>query len=294
MVPPFGSRSDAHRGMPDHGFTNACRLALQRAREEAERLQQPYVDAGHILLAVLAERDGEAGRILTALGLKLSLVRSELEALASREPASKLHGPDLPYTSRAKSVLERAMRETRELEDDAVDSVHLLLGVIGESRSAASQLLRRLGATLEDARAAHRAGASGAADLRIRLDDSSEALIYQQIVEQIKEAVATGRIRPGERLPTVRRLADELDIAPGTVARAYSELETSGVVVTDGARGTFVALAGRRPGDAERPAVSVRELLRPVIVAAFHLGASADELRSGLEQAMKDIFPDAT
>jgi DNA-binding transcriptional regulator YhcF (GntR family) len=291
-------RSDAPRSRRTsrlvNAFTDACRQALQKAREEARRLGQPYVGTEHIVLAVLAERDGAPARVLTALGLRISFVRSEMERLASEQGrTSKLPGPDLPYTSRAKAVLERAMREAADLGEPAVDSVHLLLGVLADSRSAAMQLLKRLGATLEDARAAHRSGAGAGSRLRLQLDDRSETLIYQQITDQIKEAVATGRLRPGDRLPTVRQLADELEIAPGTVARAYGELETAGVVVTDGARGTFVALAGRRADGAERPVVSVRELLRPVVVAAFHLGASADELRAALEQAMMDIFPDA-
>jgi GntR family transcriptional regulator len=87
-------------------------------------------------------------------------------------------------------------------------------------------------------------------------------------------------------------LADELDIAPGTVARAYAELERLGVVVTEGARGTRVA--PRKPStmsQVERPETLIG-LLRPVAVAAFHLGASAQDLRAALEAAMKDIFGD--
>jgi len=103
-------------------------------------------------------------------------------------------------------------------------------------------------------------------------------------------AVATGQLRPGDRLPTVRQLADDLDIAPGTVARAYGELERLGILVTEGARGTRVA-EQQKPlvPDAERPNTLVG-LLRPVAVAAFHLGASADELRAALDEAMKGIY----
>ncbi len=107
---------------------------------------------------------------------------------------------------------------------------------------------------------------------------------------QVQEAVATGRLQPGERLPPVRRLADQLDIAPGTVARAYGELERLGMVVTEGARGTRVAERKQNPlPEAERPDTLVG-LLRPVAVAAFHLGATAAELRTALEEAMRDIF----
>ena len=69
----------------------------------------------------------------------------------------------------------------------------------------------------------------------------STASIYEQIVERIREAVATGALKSGQKLQPVRRLADELDIAPGTVARAYVELERLGIIMTEGARGTRVA-----------------------------------------------------
>ncbi|HEU0014716.1 MAG TPA: GntR family transcriptional regulator [Longimicrobium sp.] len=107
---------------------------------------------------------------------------------------------------------------------------------------------------------------------------------------QITEHAATGELRPGERLPTVRQLADRLDVAPGTVARAYGELERRGVVVTEGARGTRIAeRAGAAAGEGERSR-TLAELLRPAAVSAFHLGASADELRAALETAMLGIF----
>jgi len=133
-------------------------------------------------------------------------------------------------------------------------------------------------------------GEDDVATFRIRVDDQSERSIYEQIVAQVQEAVATGRLRPGERVQTVRQLADDLDIAPGTVARAYGELERLGVVVTDGARGTRIA-PQRSSGllDNDRPE-ALTSLLRPVVVAAFHLGSTAAELRAALDRAMKGIF----
>src|SRR5206468_2526682 len=87
----------------------------------------------------------------------------------------------------------------------------------------------------------------------VRIDDASDRAIHEQIVSQIQEAVATGTLRPGNRLPPVRQLADQLEIAPGTVARAYSELERRGIVVTDGARGTRVAERPRTPAESHLP-----------------------------------------
>lgn len=90
----------------------------------------------------------------------------------------------------------------------------------------------------------------------------------------------------------MRRLAERLGIAPGTVARAYGELERIGLVVTMGMRGTLVA--GRSAAAAGAPRESpdtLIGLLRPVAVAAFHLGSSAEDRRQALEEAMADIFP---
>lgn len=75
----------------------------------------------------------------------------------------------------------------------------------------------------------------------IRVDPSVPEPPYDQVKAQIAAAVASGELRPGDRLPTVRRLAAELDLAPNTVARAYRELEAAGVVDTRGRTGTFVA-----------------------------------------------------
>jgi GntR family transcriptional regulator len=88
----------------------------------------------------------------------------------------------------------------------------------------------------------------------------------------------------------VRQLADDADIAPGTVARAYSELESKGVVMTEGARGTRVASRSAAAADASDREAMLAGLLRPVAVAAFHLGAGAKELRLALEEAMRGIF----
>ncbi len=124
----------------------------------------------------------------------------------------------------------------------------------------------------------------------VTLDDGSDRSIYERIVGQIQERVAVGALEPGDRLPTVRRMADRLDIAPGTVARAYGELERLGLVVTEGARGTRVAERARSSVPDRERADTLAGLLRPVAVAAFHLGASAGELRAALNEAVGDIF----
>jgi len=280
-----------------YNFTDRTRKVLQMAREEAARLHQEFVGTEHILLGIVREGNGVACAVLQNLDADLEDIRDEIEKTVKEGKAAN-RGHDVPYTSRAKKILELSMSEARELNHAYVGTEHLLLGVLREEKGIGAQVLMNLGLTLERVRAEtlHLLGAEPGAelapafpDLGVRIDDAADQSITDQIVAQIQEAVATGRLSPGVRLPPVRRLADQLDIAPGTVARAYSELERLGVVVTDGARGTRVAERPLSPKAEGRPKDLVG-LLRPVAVAAYHLGATAEELRRALEEAMRDIF----
>jgi GntR family transcriptional regulator len=84
------------------------------------------------------------------------------------------------------------------------------------------------------------------------IDRSGGTPIYRQLVEQVRQAVASGVLRPGDRLPSVRELVIELAVNPNTVARAYQELEREGVIETPRGRGSYVA--DREPviGEEER------------------------------------------
>ena len=73
------------------------------------------------------------------------------------------------------------------------------------------------------------------------LDPKSGVPIYRQIQDQIRYGIGSGKLRPGEQLPTVRSLAVDLQINPNTVIKAYTELERSGVLTTEQGSGTFVA-----------------------------------------------------
>ncbi len=274
-----------------YNFTDRVRAVLAQARTEATRVNEA-VGPEHIVLGLISAPDSLAMQMLRELGVGPELLQERLELrLAARAPQPPGRRPRQEYTGAGKRVLERAMTAARELHHSYVGTEHILLGVLATEGPAVATLTER-GVSEETARAAF------AAILRTRdpgafrpaIDDRSSSSIYEQIVAQVQEAVATGRLRPGERLATVRQLADELDIAPGTVARAYAELERRAVVRTDGARGTRVA--ERAPAS---PAGTAEEetlvgLLRPVAVAAFHLGATAAGLRSALERAMADIF----
>ena len=76
--------------------------------------------------------------------------------------------------------------------------------------------------------------------MEIRIDPDSAVPIYMQVVHSIKQQVATGRLKPGEQLPTVRELATDLRVNPNTVARAYDMLDSDNVITTQQGRGTYV------------------------------------------------------
>src|SRR6266487_496814 len=288
--------------MSGYNFTDRVRWVLQAAREEAARLRNAHVGTEHLLLALVRDRGGVAQRVLLSFQADLEGIRRAVESKIKQGESAIAEGQDLPYTSPAKRVLELAMSEARELNHRYVGTEHLLLGLLREEKGIAAQVLTAAGVTLERARAetlrilGDRASAAGLQPpgFEVRIDDSSDRAIHEQIVAQIQEAVATGTLRPGNRLPPVRQLADQLEIAPGTVARAYSELERRGIVVTDGARGTRVAERPRKPVAASDRPENLVGLLRPVVVAAFHLGATAEELRRALEEAMRGIFGDSS
>jgi GntR family transcriptional regulator len=113
-------------------------------------------------------------------------------------------------------------------------------------------------------------------DLRISPADGTS--IYQQIVNQIKYLVAAGRLLPGEELPPIRILAEQLTVNPNTVARAYRELELAGVVEKRKTAGTYVSDTGSR--------LARRERLRILSERVDALLAEARQLDFDLDQVL--------
>lgn len=103
--------------------------------------------------------------------------------------------------------------------------------------------------------------------------------IYLQIVRQVKHQVASGRLRAGDELPPIRVLAERLTVNPGTVARAYRELEEAGVVVKRSTAGTFVSEAPPRLAPGER-AEALAPLIARLLAEAYALGVAPEELLS--------------
>jgi GntR family transcriptional regulator len=111
----------------------------------------------------------------------------------------------------------------------------------------------------------------------LHIDTSSRLPIYQQLAEQIREAIARGELKPDAPLASVRQVSRDLVINPNTVARAYTELERAGLLVSRPGRGIYVA---RPRNDLTREARARRlnEQVDRWLTEAVHLGYSADEV----------------
>jgi len=107
--------------------------------------------------------------------------------------------------------------------------------------------------------------------MELHLDPSSSQPIYVQLVEQVKHLVATGRLKPGDQLPTVRQLAVDLRINPNTVARAYAELASHGIISTQQGRGTYIAQVPDAAAMARLRQERLRAMMGRVVLEALSL-----------------------
>jgi GntR family transcriptional regulator len=119
--------------------------------------------------------------------------------------------------------------------------------------------------------------------IELKLDLKSGVPFYRQIIDQIKSAIATGAVEPGDRLPTVRQLAVDLSINPNTVSRAYTELELTGLVETQMGSGTFVGQRGVERNDVERRRL-LDQLCQEFLSKASTHGFNLDEILDNLGQ----------
>lgn len=123
--------------------------------------------------------------------------------------------------------------------------------------------------------------------LWFNINPASSVPIYVQLVDEIKTAVARGVLAPGERMPTVRELASGLSINPLTISKAYQRLEQEGVLVTMRSRGTFVA-EGPSVLNKEAEMGKIREMLLKVLVEAYHLGITPDEIKALMDKTIEE------
>ena len=139
--------------MNGYNFTERARKVLALARDEAGRFRHEYVGTEHLLLGLLREDGGIGAAVLRNLGVDLARIQQKFDEILTTGKAPALAHPDLPYTTRAKKVLELAMAEARDLTHAYVGTEHLLLGLIREEKGIAAQVLSYAGVTERAARA---------------------------------------------------------------------------------------------------------------------------------------------
>jgi GntR family transcriptional regulator len=120
----------------------------------------------------------------------------------------------------------------------------------------------------------------------LRIDLSRPLPPYEQLREQIAGLIAAGQLSPGTRLPSVRQLAGDLGLAPGTVARAYSELESAGLLVTRGRGGTLVAQPAARKHAELAQQRALAAAADRFVAAARDLGLGDEAAETAVRQAL--------
>ncbi len=125
-------------------FTDRARRVIVLAQEEARLLKHDYIGTEHLLLGLIREGEGVAGKALEVLGIRLEALRSQVEEVIGQ--GQRAPSGHVPFTPRAKKVLELSLREALELGHDYIGTEHLLLGLVREGEGVAAQVLVKLGA----------------------------------------------------------------------------------------------------------------------------------------------------
>jgi GntR family transcriptional regulator len=124
--------------------------------------------------------------------------------------------------------------------------------------------------------------------VQLLINPSDEFPIYRQIMRQITEAIAGGRLKSGDKLTSHRELSEQLVIAPLTVKKAYDELEALGFIETQRGRGTFVRATLPQP-DLEKQIVEIRTAARRLLSQAYLAGFLFPEVVKALEEADREL-----
>jgi ATP-dependent Clp protease ATP-binding subunit ClpC len=132
-------------------FTDRAKKVMNLARQEAQRFNHEYLGTEHVLLGLVQEGSGVAASVLRNMEVDLAKIRTEVEKLVKSGPSMVTMG-QLPFTPRAKKVLELSMEEAGNLGHNYIGTEHLLLGLIKENEGIAAKVLTNLGVKLEDVR----------------------------------------------------------------------------------------------------------------------------------------------
>ena len=182
-------------------FTDRARRVVVLAQEEARMLNHNYIGTEHILLGLIREGDGVAAKALESLGISLEAVRQQVEEIIGQgQQAPSGH---IPFTPRAKKVLELSLREALQLGHNYIGTEHILLGLIREGEGVAAQVLVKLGADLEPGPPAGDPAAARATRARSRPPQAapsetapSASLVLDQFGRNLTAGAREGKLDP--------------------------------------------------------------------------------------------------
>jgi hypothetical protein len=145
-----GQADDWVEGEMFERFTVRARTVVENAQEEARRLDHNYIGTEHVLLGLLTEPEGIGAKALVALGLSPDAVRADVERIVGRGKGTP--SGHIPFTPRAKKVLELSLREALKLHHNYIGTEHILLGLVREGDGVAAKILVESGANLPEVR----------------------------------------------------------------------------------------------------------------------------------------------
>src|SRR5437870_5023196 len=162
-------------------FTDRARRVVVLAQEEARLLNHNYIGTEHILLGLIHEGEGVAAKALESLGISLEAVRAQVEEIIGQGGSSP--SGHIPFTPRAKKVLELSLREALQLGHNYIGTEHILLGLIREGEGVAAQVLQKLGA--------------------------DQNRVRQQVTQLLPEHAEKAEGQPGEQAPQGSMVLDQ-------------------------------------------------------------------------------------
>jgi ATP-dependent Clp protease ATP-binding subunit ClpC len=202
VAPPVHWRTarEEHEGMFER-FTDRARRVVVLAQEEARMLNHNYIGTEHILLGLIHEGEGVAAKALESLGISLEGVRQQVEEIIGQgQQAPSGH---IPFTPRAKKVLELSLREALQLGHNYIGTEHILLGLIREGEGVAAQVLVKLGADLNRVRqqviqllSGYQGKEPAAAGAAAGEAAPSTSLVLDQFGRNLTQAAREGKLDP--------------------------------------------------------------------------------------------------
>ncbi|MDY6796686.1 MAG: ATP-dependent Clp protease ATP-binding subunit [Actinomycetota bacterium] len=180
-------------------FSDRARRVVVLAQEEARMLNHNYIGTEHLLLGLIQEGEGVAAKALESMGISLEAVRNQVEEIIGRGSSSPTG--HIPFTPRAKKVLELSLREALQLGHNYIGTEHILLGLIREGEGVAAQVLTKLGADLERVRNQVVQLLTGAAASSKEGDPSGEVapqgnLLLDQFGRNLTQLAAQSKLDP--------------------------------------------------------------------------------------------------